>query len=145
MATIKKYNEDQPQQEINIIPIRYTLEMISHINHLITTPGGHALLNGNGGDGRTTATKVAALITKHTYFNLPVCSEYTREKWRKDLKDLVKNAGLNSQETVIYIPVTQLDRHGFILDDINSLLGRGEVSGLFTAKEKHQINEFVHS
>lgn len=143
-AVLKKHNDENPQQEINIIPIRYTLEMISHINHVITTAGGHALLNGQGGDGRTTATRVAALLTGHTYFNLPVCGTYTRESWRKDLKKLVSSAGFNSQETVIYVPATQLTRHSFILEDIDSLLGRGEVSGLFTTKEKHQINEFVH-
>ena len=89
---------------------RYTLEMISHINHVITSPGGHALLIGTGGDGRGTATKVAALVTNHTYFSLPICGKYHRQQWRTDLKRLIRNAGFNSQETVIYIPATQLHR-----------------------------------
>ena len=36
---------------------RFTLEMISHINHVITTPYGHAILFGSGGDGRATAAR----------------------------------------------------------------------------------------
>ena len=84
--------------------------MISHINHVITSPGGHALLIGTGGDGRGTATKVAALVTDHTYFTLPVCGNYNRDRWRADLKRLIRDAGFNSQETVIYISASQLYR-----------------------------------
>ena len=83
---IKKNNEKSPQDVVNILPIRcviemiattenclsqfyvtknscyviffrFTLEMISHINHVITTPYGHAILFGSGGDGRATAAR----------------------------------------------------------------------------------------
>ena len=40
-----------------LFEIRFTLEMISHINHVITTPYGHAILIGGGGDGRATAAR----------------------------------------------------------------------------------------
>ena len=53
---------------------------------------------------------MAALITNHTYFSLPVCGQYTRDIWRADLKRLIRDAGFNSQETVIYISAKQLHR-----------------------------------
>ena len=53
----------------------------------------------------------------------------------------MRNCGFSNQETVIYIPASQLIRHKFILDDIDCLLGRGEVPGLFTTKEKNELNE----
>ena len=53
----------------------------------------------------------------------------------------VRDAGFHSQETVIYIAASQLIRHPFILRDIDSLLGRGEVPGLFSTKEKNELNE----
>ena len=47
----------------------------------------------------------------------------------------MRDAGFHSQETVIYIAASQLIRHPFILKDIDSILGRGEVPGLFSTKE----------
>ena len=55
----------------------------------------------------------------------------------------MRDAGFHSQETVIYIAASQLIRHPFILKDIDSILGRGEVPGLFSTKEKNELNEVL--
>ena len=52
---LKLFSINHPQR--HFIAFRFTLEMISHINHVITTPYGHAILFGSGGDGRATAAR----------------------------------------------------------------------------------------
>ena len=57
---------------ISGIVSRYSLELISHIHRVITTPYGHAVFGGHGGDGRSTMAKVAALMTGHAFFEVPI-------------------------------------------------------------------------
>jgi len=38
-----------------------------------------------------------------------------------------------------------MSRHKFLLDDVDSLLASGEVTGLFSTDEKHQLNEVYHN
>ena len=45
---------------------------MSHFHRVITTPYGHAVFGGRGGDGRSTMARVAALMTGHLFFAVPI-------------------------------------------------------------------------
>jgi dynein heavy chain len=51
-SKIKEHNEVKKQDDIYIVPIRYSLELVSHIHRIISTPGGHAVIGGSGGEGK---------------------------------------------------------------------------------------------
>jgi hypothetical protein len=51
---------------------RYSLELVSHFHRVMTTPYGHAVFGGRGGDGRSTMASVAALMTGHLFFAVPI-------------------------------------------------------------------------
>ena len=141
MSKIKDYNESKSVEEIKIVPIRYSLELVSHIHRVISTKGGHAVIGGNGGEGRITMAKIASLLNDHVFFSLPVSKQYGKNEWRQDLRRLIKLAGSDNKDIVLYLPATQLLSHSFLREDVDSLFARGEISDLFSAEEKHQLNE----
>ena len=51
MSKVKEHNDVRGFNEIYIIPIRYSLEIVSHIHRVISTDGGHMVIGGNGGEG----------------------------------------------------------------------------------------------
>ena len=129
------------REDIAIIPIRYSLEMVSHINRIISTEGGHGVIGGFGGDGRRTMAKIAALLNDHVFFNLPSGQHYGKEDWRKDLRRLIKIAGSEDKDVIVLVPMAQMLKEEFLRADVDSLLARGEIPDLFSQEEKHQLNE----
>ena len=142
-AKVKEHNEREEFEDISITPIRYSLELVSHIHRIISTEGGHGVIGGYGGDGRRTMAQIAALLTNHVFFNLPSGLHYTMENWRMDLKKLIKLAGSKDQDVVILIPISQMLNHQYLRADIDSLFARGEIPDLFSQEEKHQLNEVI--
>ena len=51
ISKVKEHNDVRGFNEIYIIPIRYSLEIVSHIHRVISTDGGHMVIGGNGGEG----------------------------------------------------------------------------------------------
>ena len=92
---------------------RFSLEMISHISHVLSTSGGHALLGGRGGEGRETFSRIAALLADFAFFSVPISPRYGREDWRKDLAKLLKETGCHLKDSVIYVTATQLLKKSF--------------------------------
>ena len=127
--------------DIAIIPIRYSLEMVSHIHRIISTEGGHGVIGGFGGDGRRTMAKIASLLNDHVFFNLPSGQHYDKEDWRTDLRRLIKLAGSEDKDVIVLVPISQMLKQEFLRADVDSLLARGEIPDLFSQEEKHQLNE----
>jgi dynein heavy chain len=68
-------------------------------------------------------------------------TDYTKEVWRTDLRKLIRNAGSLRQDTVLYVHGSEMLRHEFLLNDVDSILASGEVPGIFSTDEKHELNE----
>ena len=67
--------------------------------------------------------------------------DYTRSAWRDDLRKLIRNAGSLRKDTVLYVYGSEMLRHDFLLNDVDALLASGEVPGIFSTDEKHELNE----
>ena len=127
ITRVKQNNEKKGYEEVSLIPIRYSLELVSHVHRIISTPGAHGVIGGFGGDGRSTMTKISALMNDHLFFSLPISQDYGKESWRKDLRQLIKTAGSDDRDVVILIPATQLLHCDFLAQDIDSLFSRHEL------------------
>ena len=80
---------------------RFALELVSRISHVLSTPGGNALLGGRGGEGRETFSKIASALSDFNFFNVPTNPNYEIESWRQDVTGLLKEIGahLKDKET----------------------------------------------
>ena len=123
---------------------KYSLEIVSHVNHVLTSSNSHAILCGHGGEGRTTLCKNAALLTDVQTFQIPDSDSYDFDNWRSDLRRLLKSVGQNNKSIMIFCSACQLKKQDFLLKDICSFLTKGEVSDLFNLEEKHKLNEHIY-
>ena len=57
------------------------------------------------------------------------------------MRKLIRNAGSLRQDTILYVHGSEMLRHDFLLVDVDSLMASGEVPGIFSTEEKHELNE----
>ena len=119
------------------------MELISHVNHVLNIPGGHAVLGGRGGDGRATISKMAAILAGIDFFSVPSGSQNDQKTWRRDFGRLIRKTGCFCKDSLLFLTARQLLKHKFLLEDIISFLARGEVFGLFNLEERHELNEVI--
>ena len=48
---------------IAVLPNRFSLELTSHLSHVLSLPGGHVVVGGRGGVGRRAAARLAARLS----------------------------------------------------------------------------------
>jgi hypothetical protein len=124
------------------------------MHHALSTPsssignspvgGAHIIIGGRGGEGRATIAQIAALLSDYTFFSVPNSPIYDKHTWRSDLKRLIRGAGCQRTDTVIYVTAGQMAKKRFLLNDICSLMVRGEVFQLFSVEERNELNEVKH-
>ncbi len=49
-------------EAIAVLPNRFSLELTSHLSHVLSLSGGHAVVGGRGGVGRRAAARLAAKL-----------------------------------------------------------------------------------
>ncbi len=55
--------EENADSTVAMLPNRFSLELTSHLNHVFSLPGGHAVIGGRGGVGRRAAARLAAKLS----------------------------------------------------------------------------------
>lgn len=116
------------------------MKHLSRICRVLRIPGGHALLIGVGGSGRTSLTRLAASMAGFTMLTPTAKSNYGFSEWRDDIKRVLRTSGGQGKDVVFLVLDSQLQNASF-LQDIDSLLNSGDVPNLFTAEEKQEIIE----
>ena len=138
--SLELYNEES-DKPLDIVLFTFAVEHLLIINRIIQQEGGHALLIGTGGSGRSSLTRLASFISDFNYFVLSMSDSYTKDDWRDDLKLIIKSAG-RKKDTVFLFNENQI-REEYHIEDINNLLNNGEVPNLFNAEDKGEIMEII--
>ncbi|KAF5300254.1 hypothetical protein FQR65_LT09209 [Abscondita terminalis] len=140
-AALEDYNSTH-KNKMNVVLFTYALEHLSKICRILSLPSGSALFVGVSGSGRQSLTKLATVITGHTFFQPEITINYGVNEWREDIKKVVKEAGGRGKQTVFLITESQIKEDVF-LQDIDGLLNSGEVPNIFKIDEKQEILELV--
>lgn len=80
--------------------------MCAHINaaaRVLRQPGGHLLLLGIGGTGKTSAIKLASYMEFCELFQPTVTRNYTFSDFKDDLRKVMIKAGLQNMKEVFFI------------------------------------------
>jgi len=136
------YNTEPGLVSMHLVMFRDALEHLARISRIIKLPRGHALLVGVGGSGRQSVSKLAAYIQGYSSFQIEISRTYGHENFREDLKKLFHTSGVQGKPTVFIFTDTQIVNEAFV-EDINSLLGSGEVPNLYAADETAAIRDAV--
>ncbi|VDP76010.1 unnamed protein product [Echinostoma caproni] len=114
------------------------LSHLTRIERVIRMHGGHALLVGVGGSGKTSLTRLAAYAAGYELFEIHLCRGYGEREFRDELKTLFMRLGLENKATVFLFSDQHVVEEGF-LELINNLLTAGMVPALFADDERESI------
>jgi dynein heavy chain len=127
----------------NLVLLETVMQRIIYIVRLLTVCRSHGLLIGLGGDGRSTSTRLAALLADWNCFGVRAQKRFGPAEWRENMKRLYKLAGNDPRNTVflcsddLFEGKEQVD--DALVEDINILLRAEELPNLFSPKEKEAI------
>ena len=149
---VENYTESNPHEPTNVMFFKYSMENICKVCRVLCQPSGNILLLGEvssgrghpvqGGTGRETSARVAAILKDATFYQPPVSAGFTFLQWRTDLKALLRGAGGSGKCSILFLTKETLDVPEF-MSDINTLLTNGHIDGLFTVDERYEITEQV--
>ena len=134
---LENHNRDAAKT-LDIVIFDEAVAHISSLNRILTMPRGHAMLVGVKSSGRRSLARLGLHMSSMESFEVTITRTYSFTEWREDMKNLMKNMGLNDLPTGFIISDAQIIGN-FQLEDISNLLIRGEIPNLFERDEMEQI------
>lgn len=135
---LERYNEKFPAKRMSLVIFDDALAHLLRLTRTINAPAGHAMLVGVGGSGKTSLTRLAASICKHTLFQIALTKSYSINSLLEDVKSLYEKAG-PTDETVAFLMTDAEVKAESFLEAINSMLATGEIPGLFNKDDKELL------
>eukprot|EP00762_Andalucia_godoyi_P006421 ANDGO_02891.mRNA.1 Dynein-1-beta heavy chain len=132
----------QTGKPMHIVLFGQAVEHVCRIIRVLRQSGGNCLLLGIGGSGRQSLVRLAAFICDHVLIELSSSSDVSLLEWRNDLKKAMKVSGLRNDPSVIMAADAALN--DLLLEDLNSLLSNGDISGLFDAANPNDAADLEH-
>lgn len=136
------YNEYHTDNKLNLVLFMEAIEHVVKIVRVITTTNGHCLLVGLGGLGRKTLTVLSTFIAGYDLSSFELSNTFSKKEWSEKLQSVLKSAGVEGKKTVFVLKDNQIFNEDQ-LEDISSILTRGEIPGLFPNDERIKIIEEV--
>lgn len=125
---------EREERDLNILLYQEMLENIVHIDRILSSIRGHALLVGKCGVGRRQATTIASYLLGYEFHTLNISKTYSYKQFLIDLKAVLYVAGVKGEHSVLFVEDFHLISESF-LEVINSLLSSGEVPGMYSNEE----------
>ncbi|XP_063728306.1 dynein axonemal heavy chain 6-like isoform X2 [Symsagittifera roscoffensis] len=108
---------------------------ICRVSRVLRQEGGHLLLVGLDGTGKSTTVQIASKIAQCELYRLTITRHYGVSEFREELKGIFKMCGGSDGKRVAFLLTdSDLIKEEF-LEDINSILNSGEVPELFDKEE----------
>ncbi|XP_061247081.1 dynein axonemal heavy chain 9 isoform X1 [Bos javanicus] len=111
---------------------------VCHINRILESPRGNALLVGVGGSGKQSLTRLAAFVSSMDIFQITLRRGYQIPDFKADLAGLCLKAGVKNLSTVFLMTDAQVADEKFLVF-INDLLASGEIPDLYSDDEVENI------
>jgi dynein heavy chain len=132
---LKKFNEDNPQKQMDLVLFDDALFHLLKISRMIKMPRSSALLVGVGGSGKQSLTRFAARVGGQQLFQIQLTKTYNENNLKEDLKGLFDVAGHKGQPITFILTDAEVKNEEF-LEYMNMVLSTGEVPGIIQKDEK---------
>lgn len=118
---------------------RDAIDHICRAARIFSQPGGHMMLVGLDGCGKSTVAHLASFIAGCELFKLTLNRGYSTNEFRDDLKKVFIQTGVKDEKMVFLLTDSDIVKESF-LEDINCILNSGDVPDLFDNEEVDAIN-----
>ena len=129
----------EEELDVPVVLFDCALDHLLRIDRVLTQPGGHVLLIGVSGGGKTLLSRFVAWMRGYEIFQVNVTGSYSPEDFDNDLRHVMMKAALPTEEGrhVVFLFDESNIVHTSFLERMNALLASGEVPGLFDADDHH--------
>ncbi|KAM5150816.1 dynein axonemal heavy chain 9 isoform 1-T1 [Callospermophilus lateralis] len=131
-------NHNEVNTVMDLVLFEDAMRHICHINRILESPRGNALLIGVGGSGKQSLTRLAAFISSMDVFQITLRKGYQIPDFKVDLAGLCLKAGVKNLSTVFLMTDAQVADERFLVL-INDLLASGEIPDLYSDDEVENI------
>ncbi|KAL8598268.1 hypothetical protein ACOMHN_035218 [Nucella lapillus] len=131
-----RYNYGEESNQL--VFFRDAVEHVVRAARVFRQPGGHLLLVGLDGTGKSTVVHLASYIAQCEIMRLKLHKTYDMAEFRDDLKTIFIRSGVKGIKTVFLLADSDIVKESF-LEDINCILNSGEVPDLFDNEETDGI------
>ncbi|KAL5008122.1 hypothetical protein ScPMuIL_013703 [Solemya velum] len=125
-------------QASQMVFFKDAVEHITRAARVFRQPGGHMMLVGLDGTGKSTVVLLASYIANCDLFKLTLHRHYGIQEFRDDLKAVFLSAGVKGNSVVFLLTDSDIVNESF-LEDVNCILNTGEVPDLFDQEELDNI------
>eukprot|EP00105_Crassostrea_gigas_P038198 XP_019922346.1 PREDICTED: dynein heavy chain 6, axonemal [Crassostrea gigas] len=134
----KPHEEPIDYQATQMVFFKDAVEHITRAARVFRQPGGHMLLVGMDGTGKSTIVQLASHIAGCELFKLSLHRGYGTTEFREDLTKVFRYSGVKGAKIVFLLTDSDIVKESF-LEDINCILNSGEVPDLFDSEERDGI------
>ncbi|XP_006863495.1 PREDICTED: dynein heavy chain 9, axonemal [Chrysochloris asiatica] len=131
-------NHNEVNTLMDLVLFEDAMRHVCHINRILESPRGNALLVGVGGSGKQSLTRLAAFISSMDVFQITLRKGYQIPDFKVDLASLCLKAGVKNLSTVFLMTDAQVADERFLVL-INDLLASGEIPDLYSDDEVENI------
>ncbi|XP_034845512.1 dynein heavy chain 9, axonemal [Mirounga leonina] len=131
-------NHNEVNTVMDLVLFEDAMRHVCHINRILESPRGNALLVGVGGSGKQSLTRLAAFISSMDVFQITLRKGYQIPDFKMDLAGLCLKAGVKNLSTVFLMTDAQVADEKFLVL-INDLLASGEIPDLYSDDEVENI------
>ncbi|GAX73618.1 hypothetical protein CEUSTIGMA_g1069.t1 [Chlamydomonas eustigma] len=132
-----EYNMEH-KNELNLVFFSDAVSHICRIARILRQPRGSAMLVGVGGSGKQSLTRFAAFISDAKCMTIELTRNYGLTEFREDIKKMFKLCGCDGKRVAFLFTDSHVVNESFV-EDINSLLNSGEITGLFPQDERDRV------
>ncbi|WFD02078.1 hypothetical protein MOBT1_000756 [Malassezia obtusa] len=131
-ARLRGYSEEE--LDTHLVLHDAVLDLALGCDRVLQQPGGHLLLIGVSGSGRTTVAQFCAWLRGLTLYSVPTARAYRDEDFDDDLRRLLRRVGVRGERVCWTMDEAQV-AHPARLEKLNTLLANADVPGLFEGEE----------
>ena len=136
-AMLEEHNREA-SKPLDIVLFQEAIDHLYSLSRILALTRGHALLVGVKSSGRKSLARLSLHMAQMELFEIQITRTYNINEWRDDMKNLMKQCGLNDLPTGFIISDVQIVG-SFQLEDISNLMVNGEIPNLFERDEMEQI------
>ncbi|XP_077989551.1 dynein axonemal heavy chain 6-like [Glandiceps talaboti] len=134
-----RLNYGNTQSSKQLVFFKEAVEHLTRAARVFRQPGGHMLLVGLDGCGKSSSVQLACHIAGCELYKLTLTRGYNQQDFRDDLKKVFRQTGVNGVNTVFLLTDSDIVKESF-LEDINCILNSGEVPDLFDADDLDSLS-----